>query len=206
MRVPAVVIAGLISVSVSANIANQAPVGWHANCGDLSTPCVGKYTVVVDHADAYTGSSSVSVSSSSNAPSFGGVNQTVSADAYRGKRLRYTAGVKTDSVAEWTGLWLRVARADGLVMAFDNMNTSSRALRGDHAWSDESIVLDVPQDAAAISFGVVLSGSGKVWIDTVRLETVGLNVAVTGRKLMQIVDPTGIGQNLGPPRNLDFED
>jgi hypothetical protein len=206
MRVPAVVMVGLLSAAVSADVTSLVPAGWHANCGDRATGCSGVYTVAVDHTEAYTGAGSVSVSSRSNSPSFGGVNQIVSADAYRGKRLRYTAGVKTDHVAEWTGLWLRVARADGFVIAFDNMNISSRALRGDRAWSEQSVVLDVPQDAAAISFGVVLSGNGKVWIDTVRLDSVGSDVAVTGPKLMRMFDPAGIPQHLGPPHNLDFED
>jgi hypothetical protein len=87
------------------------------------------------------------------------------------------------------------------------MRTSARALSGDRAWSDQRIVVDVPAGAAALSFGVVLSGSGKVWLDSVRLDPVGPNVAVTaGPPPAEAFLGAMDGANLAAPRNLDFED
>jgi hypothetical protein len=183
------------------------PAGWHANCGDTFSACAGIFTVAVDRTEAWTGSTSVTVHSESPAPAFGGVMQTARAEEYRGKRLRYAAGLRTEGVRNWTGLWLRITRADGKILSFDNMQTSSRALSGDRAWSDHRIVLDVPEDAAALSFGVVLSGSGKVWIDAVRLDSVGLNVAVTaGPRAADDFTASVDARLLEGPRNLDFEE
>jgi hypothetical protein len=207
MRVRALAIAALFVTAVVADTPSSAPAGWRPNCGDLVAPCAGVFKVALDRMDSYTGSNSMVVTSQSTAPAFGGVMQAVRADEFRGKRLRYTAGIKTEGVRNWTGLWLRVDRLDGKVLQFDNMETSSRSLHGDHAWDDRSVVLDVPQDAAAIWFGVVLSGGGKVWIDNVRLDSVGPNVAVTGRKPDRDILVPGLANlKLEAPRNLDFED
>jgi hypothetical protein len=40
------------------------------------------------------------------------------------------------------------------------------------------VVLDVPQDATVIAFGVIDSGKGQVWIDQLTLDTVGQDVPV----------------------------
>jgi hypothetical protein len=84
------------------------------------------------------------------------------------------------------------------VVAFDNMQT--RAIKGTQSWSDYDVVLDVPVDATGISFGVLLSGAGQVWMNHVTVETVGPETEVTG---------SSANQNSPPPKtptNLDFSD
>jgi hypothetical protein len=61
--------------------------------------------------------------------------------------------------------------------AFDNMQ--NRAIKGTQPWTAYDVVLDVPEDATGISFGVLLAGAGEVWINDVSFEVVGKDVPVT---------------------------
>jgi hypothetical protein len=124
------------------------------------------------------------------------VMQTIAADDYRGRRVRFVARMKADKVRGWAGLWMRVMSADQRVLAFDDMST--RPVRDNADWRDYQVILDVEPAAAAISFGVRLSeGSGQVWVDAFRFEEVA-------------PDDPSISINLRPllpskPQNLELE-
>ena len=125
---------------------------------------------------------------------FGTIMQTAAPGEYRGKRLRFSADVKSEKVQSgWAGLWLRIdgTRA-GELLGFDNMQ--QRPLKGNTDWTRVEIVLDVPEDAAALAFGLLLNGDGQVWIDDLRFDVVGPSVPVSDSRIPP-----------GPPRNLNFE-
>jgi hypothetical protein len=118
-----------------------------------------------------------------DARGFGTLMQMFDAAESRGKRLRFSAYVKSAGVEKWTGLWMRVdgppsspSRAPAM-LAFDNMQ--SRPIKGTADWKEYQVVLDVPEEAQAIGFGILLEGSGQAWMDDLRLEPVGLDVPVT---------------------------
>lgn len=56
------------------------------------------------------------------------------------------------------------------VLQFDNMG--DRPIVGNNEWNHYYIVLDVPENSAVIAFGVLPSGTGKVWIDELKFEEV----------------------------------
>ena len=90
---------------------------------------------------------------------------------------------------------MRVDKAPGgAPLAFDNMH--DRPLRGSPDWQRHDVVLDVPQEAMGIFFGVLLTGSGTVWLSDVKFETVGLDVPPTGMTQRQPIADA--------PTNLDF--
>ena len=66
---------------------------------------------------------------------------------------------------------------DKTAVAFDNMQ--NRPIKGTELWRVCDVVLDVPQDATGISFGILLSGTGEVWMNHVTFEVVGDSVPVT---------------------------
>jgi hypothetical protein len=127
------------------------------------------------------------------ARSFGAFCQTIAAEDYRGKRIRFSAVLKAkDVTGGWGGLWLRIdgPRLDE-TLAVDTME--DRPLTGTTGWEQHSIVLDVAEAAATISFGAGLSGEGELLVSTLAFEEVGSDVPVTA----------------GPhrprqPQNLDF--
>lgn len=108
---------------------------------------------------------------------YGTLMQTVVATPYLGKRIRLRALIKTESVDDWAGLWMRIDKKNA-TLAFDNMH--GRAIRGTQPWTGYDVVLDVPADATSISFGIVLSGPGQVEINQLTVEPVGADTEVTG--------------------------
>jgi hypothetical protein len=149
------------------------------------------YETGVDDVESIAGEPSGYLVSRSSQRGFGTLMRQVDAFAYRGQRVRLSALVKTQDAVQAAQLWMRVNR-DQQMTAFDNMG--DRPLKGTVDWTRCEIVLDVDRTATQISLGVLLITSGKVWINSVRLETVSTDVPVT-----DLLRPP-------PPRNLDFEE
>jgi len=126
---------------------------------------------------------------------FGTLMQTCSAYDYLGKRVRMTSYIKSENVNDWAGMWMRVdSRITGKSLSFDNMQ--NRPIKGNTGWVKCIIVLDVPDESGTISFGVLLSGTGKVWFDDIKFEVVD--------KIK--VKPTRWNNLNERPTNINFED
>ena len=108
---------------------------------------------------------------------FSTLMQQVAGTDYAGKRVRLSAQLRADQLAAWGGLWMR-ADIGQHPAAFDNMY--NRPLRGSFGWQPADVVLDIPADATAISFGFLLNGAGQLQATQFKLEVVGNGVAVTG--------------------------
>lgn len=128
---------------------------------------------------------------------FGTLSQYCSADQYLGKRVRMTGYLKSENVKNWAGMWFRVddSKQKDLSLSFDNM--SDRPIKNTTDWKKYEIVLDVPQEAGAMVFGVLLEGSGKVWISDISFEVVDQSVPTTNMVKERAPLPQG-------PVNLDF--
>jgi hypothetical protein len=145
-------------------VTESAPQLYEAGL-DSESPCEGNRSALLRSRQATT-------------EGYGTFMQAFGAGAFRGKRLRFSAMVRTEDVQGWTGLWMRVEGEDPKVpLAFDNMQ--SRALVGSTPCKRYDVVLDVPQEAKAIMAGLMLSGTGKAWMGSVRFETVDASVPVT---------------------------
>lgn len=115
------------------------------------------------------------------ASTFGAINQPIRADNYRGKRVRFSAYLKTRGVGVSSsgggaGLWMRVDGGGG-TLAFDNMG--SRSVRGITDWQQYTVVLDVAPDAAGLAIGMLVTGTGEAWIDDASIDVVGVDVPLT---------------------------
>lgn len=64
-------------------------------------------------------------------------------------------------------------------------------------WNYYSIVLDIPENSAVISFGIILSGRGSVWTDDLKFEEVDEKTPTTNVDLNV--------ELLENPVNLSFE-
>jgi hypothetical protein len=167
--------------------AKSALAGWY-----LTGPAKDDYELVRDASEHATGAASARLGSIAVEPKgFGAIGQTVKADAFRGKRVRFTAMVKAKELGDWAGLWMRVDRPDQRGSGFDNMH--DRPIRGSSDWKRYEVVLDVADDASRLTFGMLVLGKGTAWLDGVEIEIVDESVGVTG----------GVGSQ---PRNLGFEE
>jgi hypothetical protein len=104
-------------------------------------------------------------------PKAGGfICKTVAAESYSGKRLRLSASIRT-ALPEGAGvqLWLRVdgpwKKKEG---CFDNM--FERRIRGVTDWGQYQVEVDVPADGENIVYGVLLDGTGQLWMRDLVLE------------------------------------
>lgn len=127
---------------------------------------------------------------------FATMMQQFKADKYIGKRIRLSGYLKTKDVETFAGMWMRVDNPSDDVLQFDNM--SNRPIKGTTNWNRYSIVLDVPPGSAVISFGIILSGRGQVWVDRITFEEVGKDVETTNLEVQ--------GELLDEPVNLSFEE
>jgi hypothetical protein len=174
------------------------PRGWYLQ-GSNPTD----YDVAVDHEAEYSHYASVVLHSKRlTAGGFGTFMQQFRADDFRGKRVRLSGSVKAEGVQDWAGLWMRVNK-DTFVVAFDNMK--DRPVRGTHEWQDCEVVLEVPLTATDISFGILLSGPGAVWLSHPRFETVPSYVATTGHAITPTKMDVSKAAFPEAPVNLDFE-
>jgi len=62
-------------------------------------------------------------------------------------------------------LWMRVDQSSGVVLAFDN--TMNRPIKGINKWNHFGIALDVTVKSEVIAFGVLLNGSGQIWMGSI---------------------------------------
>ncbi len=108
---------------------------------------------------------------------FGTIMQMISAEDYRGQRVRFSGLLRPRDVESGAGLWFRVDASDGKILAFDNMQ--SRPVLGTQEWKRYEVVVDVPEQGTRIAFGVLLIGKGKLGINALQFEEVGRNVATT---------------------------
>jgi hypothetical protein len=101
---------------------------------------------------------------------FGTIMQSFIPDDYLSKRVKLTGYIKTEDVKGWAGMWFRVDGDEHKTLAFDNMQ--NRMIKGTTEWKKYEIVLDVPANSKNISYGVLLAGSGNVWLDDLSFDVV----------------------------------
>jgi transcriptional regulator with XRE-family HTH domain len=150
----------------------RIPKGWSAS-GD--TPY--KYEMGLDTTVTYDNRPCVTIKAGPDPSEFAALCQTFKADAYHGKRLRFSAAVRSADVENCAALFMRVGGAGDKMLAFDNMR--NRQITGTNEWAHHAIVLDVAEDAETIVFGFLLSLNGQVWMADVHLDVVGPDVPTT---------------------------
>jgi erythromycin esterase len=167
----------------------------------------GDYEAGLDTQVKHGGKSSAYLKTTAEQPSpfFSLLVQNFAADEYRGKRLRMTAFVKSQDVEDRAGLVMQVDGKEMTMLALDTM--SARPIKGSNDWNEYQIVLDVPDEAAEIVFGLRCFGKGQVWVDDFKFETVGQDVATTGMSARSQKRQRELATDLSQgPRNLGFEE
>jgi hypothetical protein len=191
MRLKSLIVA-VLALCTSTLPGAETPKGWFAAGSHPK-----EYEMSLDRDTAHSGKGSATLKSIvPKTGGFGTLMQMCKADSYRGKRVRMSGYVRSADVADWAGLWLRVDGPKSEALSFDNMQ--DRAVKGTTGWKACEIVLEVPEESQQLAFGILLTGTGQVWMDDLKFEVVGKDVPVTG------------GGSKGPkataPVNLDFED
>jgi hypothetical protein len=189
-----------------------APPGWTGSIGPSRFYEIGLYRL-----EHFSGHSAVYLDGQPNYTTETAVlQQAIKADNYRGKRIRFSAWVKTqDLQGPVAGLWMRI---DGLGVSYGFDDMSKRPLSGNMKWHKISIVLDVPYEAVGIVIGALLQGGGPLYsgfmvLDEMKLEQVSFKVPTTNMlsapAIPTIIPPANtIAKYLNAPLspvNADFE-
>ncbi len=194
--------AAMAHASRSRAMTDDAPKGW-IRLGNQPQ----NYEMSLDREMKHSGKASAHLKfTADKAEGFGTMMQTFKADAYRGKRVRMSAWMRTEN-ADSAQFWLRLdgAKSSG---GFDNMD--NRAVTGTTDWKRYEITLDIPADTVNIAFGIILSGKGQVWVDDFAFEVVGKDVPstnmLTPEQMKEEHEPGQDGVSSAQPVNLDFEE
>lgn len=109
------------------------------------------------------------------------IGQTITAEPYRGKRVRLSAYLRTQD-AEGGYLWFRVdGQHQGHLAPLGYASThdaspAASPTRGTTDWRRYELVLDVPSASEAIRYGAGLYGKGQIWMDDFRIDVVDRTV------------------------------
>ena len=93
---------------------------------------------------------------------------------FAGTQLELRGFLRTADISNFAGLWMRQDDDAGMV-ALENMQ--ARQLKGTTEWTEYSIVLPLNRAAKRLVFGVLASGTGRVWADDLRLLVDGKPIA-----------------------------
>lgn len=132
---------------------------------------------------------------------FGTIMQTFTPKEYYGKTVKLSAFIKTENIKDWAGMWMRI---DGEMntkknfpkcLGFDNMQ--DRPIKGNTDWKKYEIILKVDKEAESISYGVLLSSTGKIYLDDIKFEIVSDDTKET---------QSSSSLNLEKPMNGSFDE
>lgn len=102
---------------------------------------------------------------------FAAASQVFPVGRAAGRKLYLSGYIRTEDVRTgYAGLWMRVDSGRGTV-ASDNM--ASRGPRGSTPWRRYGVELPVDSGATQVVFGVIHSGDGTAWFDSLVIEVVG---------------------------------
>ena len=157
-----------------------------------------KFEAALDKEVFFKGTKSVilkSISTELEAGDYFTVMQQFKAKNYIGKRVRFSAFVKARGVTGWGGLWMRIDNITANIVKIDNMQ--NRPITGDTDWNHYSVVLDVPENSAIMNIGILLYGTGELWMDDVSVDFVDRHVPTTDVDISSELPEE--------PANLSFE-
>jgi len=140
------------------NPADKLPDGWDNFMGDKQN-----YAFRLDSTGGQDGKPALTIASKNSDGNFGAY-ACVIPYTFKGHEIKLIGYLKTQDVTGFAGFWLRI---DGTA-AFNNMQDQN--IRGTTDWKEYTITLPYDdKNAVNINAGALISGSGKIWFDNVRV-------------------------------------
>ncbi len=105
--------------------------------------------------------------------------------AFLGKRVRFSAFLKSEKLINKGGIWLHALDAAGNGVAIADTfwqpveGDVDHSLAGDNDWKKFQLVADIPAETTQLSVGMALNSSGRLWLDDARLEVVADDTPTT---------------------------
>ncbi|RYD72812.1 MAG: hypothetical protein EOP53_21265 [Sphingobacteriales bacterium] len=168
------------------NSKNELPEDWH----------IGEekqyFRAVADDKNAHGGKYAAMLQSTGYvAKDWNTLMQYCKAGNYLNKRLKLTAWVRTEDLKEYASF---VFRVDGFIVSPQQEKIKEITFTGNNNWRKVELVLNIPDGATHFSYGLLLQGKGKVWMDDISIDEVASDEKITNISSFK------------PPVNLDFEE
>ncbi len=202
------------STPESANRSHEAVV----NCWKALEWSADNFRFALDRSERTSGEVSASILSLGESSSIGRIAQTSDATPLKGKRVELSADLRVKGAKRGAVLSIRADDAQGRLIGIETLYLGydadhaehgagmKRGPMGDIDWSTAQVLLDVPDQARTVTYGVSLAGSGQLWVDNVRLEVIAQRISADAGV---VINPFGIkaerSELTSSPRNLDFE-
>lgn len=142
--------------------ANDMPEGWFKREKRPDT-----YEIGLDSNEYKTEPRSYYLKSSTNkvtSEDRATLSQVINSQKYKGKRVEFSALVKTEKVENAAYFF-----ADLLPI----IGNHSDAIKENTDWKKVSLTIYVPMESRDIHFGISLNGSGQVWVDDINVKIIG---------------------------------
>jgi hypothetical protein len=110
-------------------------------------------------------------STTAEAKALATLRQTIKADEYRGKHLRFSGDVKVEQVEQRAGLWIE-AIVQPLPHRREERLQPENVAQGTHGWMRYEETIFIPENALFVRFGIVLHGKGQIWLANAQLEAI----------------------------------
>ncbi|MGA2671674.1 MAG: S41 family peptidase [Terracidiphilus sp.] len=156
-------------LSFEGSAAGSAPAGWGGGPAG---------TIAVDDKIVHSSQRSVRLEPKADSSgAFSSLTKMLPLD-FSGSSIELRGFIRTEDVSGFAGLWMR-EEMDGEVVEFDNMQM--RQVKGSTDWTEYSISLPVHPGAQQLFIGFLVSGTGKAWVDGLKLLVDGKPVSEAPR-------------------------
>jgi hypothetical protein len=147
----------------------------------------------------------------SSAEGFASLGQKCDATPYRGQRVRISVWIMTDGVSGAAHFFFVVNDQEGARLA-----CGGDGVGGSRYWRQYAAVVDVPEEAATLFYGMTLNGAGKAWFNDLQIDVVPNTVKLDQWQLPDLstmprlkpgsllaADPEEALKSLVSPKNAD---
>jgi hypothetical protein len=110
------------------------------------------------------------------------LTQAIKAEAYRGKHIHFAGDVKVDHVEPQAGLLIDITLNPPKTLSQrwhqkrPQRVGQEKPTQGTHDWMHYDITIPVPLNAQYIDFGLILHGTGQIWLANPQLEVIEQDV------------------------------
>jgi hypothetical protein len=143
------------------------PEGWapHQHAGPTA------YSFTLDRSTKHSGETSMRIRNL-RPEVYGSITQSIPAAPHVGKTLRFSVWLRTDDVVanEYGKGATPILQAIASGSPVASASFEIAAIAGTNEWIRREVVIDIPRHADAVEFGVMLTGTGIVWLDDAALE------------------------------------
>ena len=101
---------------------------------------------------------------------FSGLSKNIPLDV-AGKTIVLRGYLRTENVTGFVSLWVRQDGPASSNLAF--ASTQGRGVKGTNDWHEHAVTVPLHADARQLAFGVLISGTGKAWVDDLELTVDG---------------------------------